>query len=71
MNDKEYIEACWNEIEKNKTRNEEIYWGARRPKNNNTTNKTYYNKSYTKKKKHILQKDFLVMMQGMYQVIYR
>mgnify|MGYP006958767886 FL=1 len=41
MNDKEYIEACWNEIEKNKTRNEEIYWGARHPKQQN---QTYYNK---------------------------
>lgn len=55
MNDKEYIEACWNEIEKNKTRNEEIYWGARHPKQQN---QTYYNKkgTYTKKKRHLFNK---------------
>ena len=55
MNDKEYIEACWNEIEKNKTRNDKIYWGARHPKQQN---QNYYNKkgTYTKKKKtHIQQ----------------
>ena len=61
MNDKEYIEACWNEIEKNKTRNEEIYWGARHPKQQN---KTYYNKreTYTKRKKHIFNKLIMTIL---------
>lgn len=55
MNDKEYIEKCWNEIKKNKTRNDEIYWGARHPKQQN---QIYYNKrgTYTKKKRHLFNK---------------
>lgn len=50
MND---IKSSWNEIENNKTRNDEIYWGARHPKQQN---QTYYNKRYTKKKRHLLNK---------------
>ena len=61
MNDKEYIEACWNEIEKNKTRNDKIYWGARHPKQQN---QTYYNKkgTYTKRKRHIYNKLIMTIL---------